>query len=243
MPSNAHRRRLTHRPAYSQSRHRVRTADDPSDDDLVWSQLSASDVLDLGRVVAGVAQQLTSERVRNLQSECLSAFDNLTVVVCVSYSAKHFRTADSAAYVCTKCSKAPTKFTAANNMDPGAVPEVLQDLTTMEQMLIARVAPVMSVMRLSEYRGGQWHSKVMSFAFLRTSSLLYQFCPVSPLMFLYYVANSLPTLTLCVNFASAIKGCTTQFSGSWSTTATIRTLAFRSRTSNNYPKTAHYSCG
>jgi len=143
MPSNAHRCCLTRRHAYSQSRYRVTTADDPSEDDLVWSQLSASDVPDLGRVAAGVAQQLTSERVRNLQSECLSAFDNLTAVVCVSCSAKHFRTADPAAYVCTKCSKAPTKFTAVNNMDPGAVPEALQDLTTVEQMLIARVAPVM----------------------------------------------------------------------------------------------------
>jgi len=94
MPSNAHRCRLT---AYSQSRHCVTTADDPSDDDLVWSQLSASDVPDLGRVVAGVAQQLTSERVRNLQSECLSAFDNLTAVVCVSCSAEDFRTPDPAA--------------------------------------------------------------------------------------------------------------------------------------------------
>jgi len=44
-------------------------------------------------------------------------------------------------------------------MDPGAVPEALQDLTTVEQMLIARVAPVMSIMRLSEYRGGQWRFK------------------------------------------------------------------------------------
>ena len=44
-------------------------------------------------------------------------------------------------------------------MDPGAVPEALQDLTTVEQMLIARVAPVMSVMRLPEYRGGQWRFK------------------------------------------------------------------------------------
>jgi len=44
-------------------------------------------------------------------------------------------------------------------MDPGAVPEALQDLTTAEQMLVARVAPVMSVMRLPEYRGGQWRFK------------------------------------------------------------------------------------
>jgi len=76
-------------------------ADDPSDDDLVWSQLSTSDVLHIGRVVAGVAQQLTSERVRNLQSECLSAFDSLTAVVCVSCSAKHFCTADPATYIRT----------------------------------------------------------------------------------------------------------------------------------------------
>jgi len=39
------------------------------------------------------------------------------------------------------------------------VPEALQDLTTVEQMLIARMAPVMSVMRLPEYRGGQWRFK------------------------------------------------------------------------------------
>jgi len=62
MPSNAHRRRLTRRPAYSQSRHRVKTADDPADNDLVWSQLSASNVPDLGKVAVGVAQQLTNWR-------------------------------------------------------------------------------------------------------------------------------------------------------------------------------------
>jgi len=96
MLSNAHR---SLRPAYSQSRRRATMADDPSDDDLVWSQLSASDVLDLGRVAAGVAQQPTSESVRNLQSEFLPALDNLTAIVCVPCSAKHFRAADPAAYV------------------------------------------------------------------------------------------------------------------------------------------------
>jgi len=44
-------------------------------------------------------------------------------------------------------------------MDPLAVPEALQDLTTMEQMLIACVAPVMSVMRFPEYRGSHWRFK------------------------------------------------------------------------------------
>ena len=146
MPSTAHRRHL---PAYSLSRHRARTADDPSDDNLVWSQLSASDMPDLGRVPAGIAQQLASERVRN----------NLTAIVCVSCSAKHFRAADAVAYVCTECSKAPTQFTAANSMNPEAGPEALQNLITVEQMLIACVAPVMSVMRLPEYCGGQWRFK------------------------------------------------------------------------------------
>ena len=65
MASNAPRRRLTRRPAYSQSRHRVTTADDPSDDHFVWSQLFTLDGPDLGRVAAGVAQHLTRERIRN----------------------------------------------------------------------------------------------------------------------------------------------------------------------------------
>jgi len=50
----------------------------------------------------------------------------------------------------------PLNLLLRNNIDTGAVPEALQDLTTVEHMLIARVASVMSVMRLSEYRGGQW---------------------------------------------------------------------------------------
>ena len=37
-------------------------------------------------------------------------------------------------------------------MDPGEVPDELQDLTEIEEMLIARVFPVMSIYRL---RGGQ----------------------------------------------------------------------------------------
>jgi len=38
---------------------------------------------------------------------------------------------------------------------------------TVEQMLIARVAPVMSVMRLPEYRGGQWRFKGHVICFLQ----------------------------------------------------------------------------
>jgi len=49
------------------------------------------------------------------------------------------------------------KFSSNNDMDPGEVPEELQGLTELEEMLIARVFPVMSVYRLREgqhgYRG------------------------------------------------------------------------------------------
>src|SRR2546421_106808 len=56
---------------------------------------------------------------------------------------------------CRRChaEKSSTKkFSAENNMDPGEVPEELKDLSEIEEMLIARVFPVLSVYRL---RGGQ----------------------------------------------------------------------------------------
>ncbi|CAG8753569.1 12071_t:CDS:1, partial [Rhizophagus irregularis] len=46
----------------------------------------------------------------------------------------------------------PKKFSADNNMNPGEVPDELQGFTEIEEMLIARIFPVMSVYRL---RGGQ----------------------------------------------------------------------------------------
>jgi hypothetical protein len=47
----------------------------------------------------------------------------------------------------------PNKFSAVNNMDPGEVPEELQGLTDIEEMLIAKAFTVMSVYKL---RGGQY---------------------------------------------------------------------------------------
>ncbi|CAG8734062.1 10885_t:CDS:1 [Rhizophagus irregularis] len=53
---------------------------------------------------------------------------------------------------CYNDKKIPKKFFADNNMDPGEVPDELQGLTNIEEMLIAQVFMVMSVYRL---RGGQ----------------------------------------------------------------------------------------
>jgi len=66
---------------------------------------------------------------------------------------------------CRRChaEKSSTKkFSAENNMDPGEVPEELKDLSEIEEMLIARVFPVLSVYRL---RGGEhgYHGNVINF--------------------------------------------------------------------------------
>ena len=44
------------------------------------------------------------------------------------------------------------KFSAENNMDPGDVPEELQGLTEIEEMLVAQIFPIVSVYCI---RGGQ----------------------------------------------------------------------------------------
>ena len=48
----------------------------------------------------------------------------------------------------------PKKFSAENNIDPGNVPEELQELSEIEEMLITRVFPVISVYRLREGQYG-----------------------------------------------------------------------------------------
>ena len=54
------------------------------------------------------------------------------------------------------------KFSAQNNMDPGDVPPQLQDLTYIEQMLIAQIHPIVTLFRV---QGNQWkyHGNVISF--------------------------------------------------------------------------------
>lgn len=46
------------------------------------------------------------------------------------------------------CGRQCQRFSAANNMDPGPVPPELADLTYLEQQLIARIHPVISVYRI-----------------------------------------------------------------------------------------------
>ena len=51
-------------------------------------------------------------------------------------------------YVCSQCArdnKSPQKFSHENSMIPSPVPHELQDLTQVEEMLIARALPIMRV--------------------------------------------------------------------------------------------------
>ena len=58
-------------------------------------------------------------------------------------------------YICTRCKKDKndTKlFSAENDMDPGSVPSCLQNLSQVEEMLIARACPIITIYRK---HGGQ----------------------------------------------------------------------------------------
>ena len=63
------------------------------------------------------------------------------------------------AYICTRCKRdkrEPKQYSDANDMHPGDVPSCLHDLTKVEEMLISRACPIMSVYRK---HGGQWGYK------------------------------------------------------------------------------------
>ena len=68
----------------------------------------------------------------------------------------HFTEVDSdgGRYVCKRCTKDPVTFSAENDMDPGPVPNELAGLTQIEQLLIAQIIPMMTIVRLP--RGGQF---------------------------------------------------------------------------------------
>ena len=51
-------------------------------------------------------------------------------------------------YICNRCQRdkhSPKLYSAENDMDPGTVPPCLQDMTQIEELLIARACPIMTV--------------------------------------------------------------------------------------------------
>ena len=68
---------------------------------------------------------------------------------------------DLDSYICLRCSRdkrSPKMFSAHNDMDPGSVPSCLEGMTQIEEMLIARACPIMTVYRKhGGQRGYQGH--------------------------------------------------------------------------------------
>ena len=51
-------------------------------------------------------------------------------------------------YICSRCQQdkhSPKLYSAENGMDPGSVPPCLQGMTEIEELLIARAYPIMTV--------------------------------------------------------------------------------------------------
>ena len=67
-------------------------------------------------------------------------------------STDKFTSADFGCFRCKRNKLVHKKFSAENDMDPGPVPPCLQGLSQVEEMLIARALPIMSVYRK---KGGQ----------------------------------------------------------------------------------------
>ena len=66
-----------------------------------------------------------------------------------------FQSSQPETYMCIRCQRdktIPKLFSPQNDMDPGAVPRCLEGLTQVEEMLIARACPIMTVYRK---HGGQ----------------------------------------------------------------------------------------
>ena len=62
-------------------------------------------------------------------------------------------------YMCARCrrdKKSPRLYSAGNDMHPGPVPDELAGLTDVEEMLISRACPIMSIYRK---HGGQYGYK------------------------------------------------------------------------------------
>src|SRR5438270_9193290 len=94
------------------------------------------------------------ESDRNLLLNFRTKVNDLTNNLCTVCNERFpFNLIQNACHRCDRDKNLVKKFSASNNMDPGDVPEDLQGLTEIEEMLISRIFPVVSVYCL---RGGQY---------------------------------------------------------------------------------------
>lgn len=73
----------------------------------------------------------------------------LNFLVCVDCKARKDSSDFSARMVCNSCRRNSNQlFSSRNGMDLGSIPSQLRDLTLLEQLLIARVHPVVSLFKI-----------------------------------------------------------------------------------------------
>ena len=72
---------------------------------------------------------------------------NISTKTCIMCNKSFYDVQTNDMNICTDCNKS-CKFTADNNMNPGSVPEELLDLSYIEQMLIARIHPIITIYRI-----------------------------------------------------------------------------------------------
>jgi len=77
---------------------------------------------------------------------------------------------------CFRCasSKSTNRFSELNNMDPGEQPSVLHQLTQVEEMLIARVNPILQV---THYCGGQYKCSGHTISFPQDITTIAKYLP------------------------------------------------------------------
>lgn len=87
--------------------------------------------------------------------------------------------------VCARCVRddnrrahdEPRLFSADNNTDPGEMPAGLRALTEVEELLIARVHPIVTV---RQHRGGQYHYREHVCSFILNVAKIYRKLPLLP---------------------------------------------------------------
>jgi hypothetical protein len=84
--------------------------------------------------------------------------------------------------ICSRCQqeKENNQFSVENNMDPGSQPSELANLTQVEEMLIARVSPILQV---THAIGGQYKYKGHTISFPQNIEHIYKSlpCPIKEL--------------------------------------------------------------
>ena len=90
---------------------------------------------------------LDEQRVKETLAQFHAVINSYEVGHCITCN-EAFPGLVISASSCSQDSKESKLYSAANNMDPGPVPPVLQNLTQVEEMLISRIMPIMNVYRL-----------------------------------------------------------------------------------------------